>query len=83
MNNTTVKVGDTLYYHVDQKVGTLGKDLSERYPQFTIKDQLDQRLTYVNAYVINKADGKKMSNDSEISFDEVATPFCLLLRQTF
>lgn len=70
INNTTVKVGDTLYYHVDQKVGTLGKDLSKRYPQFTIKDQLDQRLTYVNAYVINKADGKKMSNDSEISFDE-------------
>ena len=70
INNTTVKVGDTLYYHVDQKVGTLGKDLSERYPQFTIKDQLDQRLTYVNAYVVNKADGKKMSNDSEISFDE-------------
>lgn len=70
INNTTVKVGDTLYYHVDQKVGTLGKDLSERYPQFTIKDQLDKRLTYVNAYVVNKTDGKKMSNDSEISFDE-------------
>lgn len=57
INNTTVKVGDTLYYHVDQKVGVLGKDLSERYPSFTIKDQLDKRLTYSNAYVIDKANG--------------------------
>ncbi|MBA1392619.1 isopeptide-forming domain-containing fimbrial protein, partial [Lactobacillus sp. XV13L] len=70
INNTTVKVGDTLYYHVDQKVGILGKDLSERYKSFSIKDQLDKRLTYSNAYVINKADGKKMSSDSEIEFDK-------------
>ncbi|MFC0290623.1 isopeptide-forming domain-containing fimbrial protein [Bombilactobacillus bombi] len=83
INNTTVKVGDTLYYHVDQKVGILGKDLSERYKSFTIKDQLDKRLTYSNAYVINKADGKKMSSDSEIEFDKDSNTILFTASPTF
>lgn len=69
INNAKVKPGDELYYHVDQKVGTLGKDLSQRYPDFSIKDQLDNRVIYKNAYVINKADGKKMSKPSELTFE--------------
>lgn len=70
IDNQTVKVGDTLYYRVDQEVGTLGTDLNDRYKEFSITDPLDKGVTYQNAYVIDKKNGKTLSQPSDISFEQ-------------
>ncbi|MBA1394997.1 isopeptide-forming domain-containing fimbrial protein, partial [Lactobacillus sp. XV13L] len=69
INHKLVKDGDILYYHVDQKVGTLGTNLLKKYRSFELSDKLDINLKYQDSYVINKDTGKKVTDTNTTEYD--------------
>nr|WP_125714091.1 isopeptide-forming domain-containing fimbrial protein [Companilactobacillus kedongensis] len=70
INKQDVKLGDEIEYHIDQKVGVLNQSISKRYTEFSITDPLPDNIAHTKAYVINKANGKTASEESDLSFDE-------------
>lgn len=69
IHNQEVNVGDTIVYHVKQKVNTLGVDLLEKYKKFQLIDHLPQEVDFVSAKVLNQ-DGKSFDGNGEVVYDQ-------------
>lgn len=67
INKEEVQQGETIIYEIDQAVNELGKDISAKYTEFSISDQLPKQVSFVSAKVLK--DGKAIEAE-KISYDK-------------
>lgn len=67
INKEGVQQGEIIIYEIDQAVNELGKDISAKYTEFSISDQLPKQISFVSAKVLK--DGKAIEAEA-ISYDK-------------